>query len=293
MPQSMTGIGFGRASNEQWSATVELRSVNHRHLDLRFRLGPHGHALQPLLTKTIKAAIVRGHIDAHVAIARQAGRPPRVELDLELASSLGEALRAVGAAIGDERPPSAVDVAAMPGVLELEQPDDHSDAVADVVTEAAAQAVAELLVARRAEGAHLASDLSDRLTGLRQLHGELAELAIELVPARRAQLQERLGEAMAALRLPVDEGRLEHELVMFADRTDLNEELVRLEGHLAAFGRTLESDQPGRKLGFLTQELLREINTIGSKSNSLQITEKVIAAKIEVERLREQVLNLA
>lgn len=289
----MTGSGFGRASNEQWSASVELRSVNHRHLDLRFRLGPHGHALRSVLAAAIKAVVDRGHIEAHLAIERQTGRAPGVQIDLELATSLGAALRRIGAAIGDEQPPTAATVAAMPGVLELEQPDDHSEVVAEVVRQAATQAAAELLATRQSEGAHLAADLRLRVTQLQALRDDIAELAAAQVPIRRDQLRERLAEALAAMQLAVDDGRLEHELVLFADRTDVTEEVVRLAGHLAAFAAALDDELPGRKLGFLTQELLREINTIGSKSNTLAITERVIAAKIEVERLREQVLNLA
>jgi len=293
MPQSMTGIGVGRSSRGGWRATVELRSVNHRHLDLRFRHSGLSAAVQQALSAAFKARIARGHVSVRVDLERDQNASPEVRVDLPLAAALKRAADKLADAVDGQ---GAVDLAwlvTVPGVLELAQPDQEDEAIAGLISEAGAEAVDGLLLARRNEGAHLAKDLRERIQQLQALHGEVATLAAELVPARRAKLRERLTEVAQEFGAQVDQGRLEQELVLFADRIDITEELVRLQGHLTAFEAALGKEQPGRQLGFLVQELLREVNTIGSKSGALQVTERVIAAKVEIERLREQVLNLA
>ncbi len=293
MPQSMTGIGIGRASDAGWRATVELRSVNHRHLDLRFRHGAHGSAVQQAISTAIKARLERGHIAVRVDIERDQGNQPVARVDRPLAEAFKAAAEQLSDVVGGDTSVDVAWLAGLSGVVELEQPDEASEAIAALVGEAVAAAIDELLRVRRTEGDHLAADLIARTRRLQSLQAEIALLAADLVPARRLKLRERLSDVAAELGSQVDTGRLEQELVLYAERIDITEELVRLEGHLLAFVATLQQDQPGRRLGFLVQELLREVNTIGSKANSLPVTEHVITAKVEIERLREQVLNLA
>ncbi len=293
MPQSMTGIGIGRASDAGWRATVELRSVNHRHLDLRFRHGAHGSAVQQAISTAIKARLERGHIAVRVDIERDQGSQPVARVDRPLAEAFKAAAEQLSDVVGGDTSVDVAWLAGLSGVVELEQPDEASEAIAALVGEAVAAAIDELLRVRRTEGDHLAADLIARTRRLQSLQAEIALLAADLVPARRLKLRERLSDVAAELGSQVDTGRLEQELVLYAERIDITEELVRLEGHLLAFVATLQQDQPGRRLGFLVQELLREVNTIGSKANSLPVTEHVITAKVEIERLREQVLNLA
>lgn len=293
MPQSMTGHGVGQGHANGWVAQVELSSVNHRHLDLRFRLATPSPALQARLATAVQARLGRGHVTVQLDVSRAEGAAAGVHVDKALARAWADALREVAQAAGLSGSPTPAEVAAMPGVVRLERPDDRFEELCDLVMPALEAALDGMLVSRRAEGERLLADLTPRVEALRGLHAQVLALAADLVDHRRERLRARVTDALQEHSIALDEARLEHELVLFADRTDITEELVRLQGHLDAFEDALKQDEPGRKLGFLAQELLREVNTIGSKTTDLTITGHVVEAKVEIERLREQVANIA
>lgn len=294
MPQSMTGFGAGQARANDLEVTVELRSVNHKHLDLRCRVEPDVVGLATVVTEQIRAAIGRGYVDATVRIERVGqGRSP-AQVDIALAQTWHRQLVELAASLGVADDVGIAQIAALPGVISLRQTDLELDEVAAVVDSALDTALQALLETRRAEGARFVEDLNARLDALSACVEAIGAIAATVVDDQRERLSKRIEELLARRGVDVDRGRLEAELVLFADRTDVSEELARLGGHLQAFRLALgDEDQPGRRLGFLAQELLREVNTTGSKSSRLEITEQVVAAKIEVERLREQIANLA
>ncbi len=294
MPQSMTGFGAGHGRGADVEVAVELRSINHKHLDLRCRVEPAVVGLADLVSERLRHALGRGHVDATVRceVVGDAGSPACVDIDL--ARAWHRQLVDLAASLGVVADVGVAQIASLPGVLSLRQADLVLEDIAEPVEAALQVAIEALLEARRGEGRRLADDLIARVDTLADCAAAIAATASTIVDDQRIRLSKRVDDLLAKRDVEIDRGRLEAELVIFADRTDVTEELVRLDGHLVAFRAALtEEDQPGRRLGFLAQELLREINTIGSKSSRLEITEQVVAAKIEVERLREQIANLA
>ena len=291
MPESMTGYGVGRATTAELDVSVELRSVNHRHLDLRVKLPSGLQALQSGVTAQLRAALDRGHVEARVHVTEDRQTSQRVQVDAALANELKSALEQLATETGLTPPENVKQLVNFPGVLRVESRELAADAVKPLLTEACAAAIEQLVEHRLSEGAVLAQDLTARVERLQQIHSQLQTLAPQVLAALRERLKARVEEALSATQL--DPARFEQEMVILSDKSDITEELVRLAGHLGAAHAALSERCPGKRLGFLAQEVLREFNTIGSKSNSLEVTEKVVAAKVELEKFREQVLNLA
>ncbi len=293
MPESMTGFGAGRATGDGVDVRAELRSVNHRHLDLRFKLPPELSALQPKLTAAVRAHLDRGHVEVRVHVARDAAVAPEIRLDLPLAQAWHGALTALADAVGLSAPDDLRMLVSQPGVATVARPEEALERVEPLVLAAVTRGTEALLARRLVEGASLAVDIRGRLDHLRAIHAELEAEAPAVLAYQRERLQTRVDKALANAAAQVDPSRLEQEVVLLSDKSDITEELVRLAGHFDAAERALATPRPGRQLGFLAQEILREFNTTGSKSNALAVTERVVAAKVEIEKIREQVLNLA
>jgi uncharacterized protein (TIGR00255 family) len=178
-----------------------------------------------------------------------------------------------------------------PGVMRSPEHSIDADAAWPVVQRALGAALTELIKMREREGKHLAKDLIHRLKVLRKEIKEIRALYPDVVKKYRSALLERIGKA--GLDLPVEDDRLLKEVTIFADRSDISEELTRLESHLAQFAHHLRKNEPvGRTLEFITQEIFRELNTLGAKSNDAEISQHVVACKSELEKIREQILNL-
>lgn len=291
MPASMTGFGTGAAEAAGVQVAVELRAVNHRHLDARFRPSLGLPALEARLLGVLRERLARGHVDARVtAVAHDAASA--LQIDVVKARAYAAAGAEIADALGTEERLALRDVIALPGVVEAAPSHELLAARPELAVNALNAAIDGLIATRNAEGAALAADLEERLQKLTTVREEIHELAAGQVADRREQLRSRIAAALQHVGAALDEGRLEQEVAHLADRSDITEELVRLKAHLETFSAALRSDQPiGRKLGFLGQELLREINTIGSKAQLLRITELVVEAKVEIEKIREQVLN--
>mgnify|MGYP002628864767 CR=1 FL=1 len=293
MPESMTGFSAAHVTTCGLDVRVEMRSVNHRHLDLRFKLPPTLTALHGELNALVRAQIDRGHIDVIVVIGRDEQATPDVRVDLPLARAWHRALTEVAAGLSLPDGPDLALIVGQPGVLVVSRPETELAHVQPAVVDAVQQATAALVANRAQEGAALTEDLVTRLASLRTLLAQLEGLAATIVTVQRERLHDRVTRALAETGHDLDPGRLAQEVVMLSDKSDITEELVRLRGHLEATDTLLTQARPGKKLGFLAQEILREFNTIGSKSGALAITERVVSAKVELEKVREQVLNLA
>lgn len=293
MIRSMTGFGRAEAAGDQHLVTVEVRSVNHRHLDLAVRLPASLAGLEADARRRVQARLERGRVEVAVVVAPAGGRPvPEVRVDRELARRYAAEARVLAEQLGlDDRPPLGW-LLERPGVVQLEEarPADPA-ALAPLVTEALDRALDELLARRAAEGAALASDL-------RALRAELlAGLPVMAarVPAAAARREERLRERLRALLAdtPVDETRIATEVAVWAQKTDVSEELARLRVHLDEVAALLDKGGPvGRPLDFLIQELNRELNTLGAKADDLELSQAVLAARGLLEKMREQVQNL-
>jgi uncharacterized protein (TIGR00255 family) len=292
----MTGFGRAELRGDTLVVTVEARSVNHRHLDVALRLPRALAALELQARRAIAARLERGRVDVSVQVTTVAGQAPqRVVTDAALAREYLAQARALAASLTDLAPGDGVSlewVLTRPGVVRVEEVETADTALPWTVLEPAlAGALDELVERRTAEGARLAHELR----GLQaELGGVVATMAAR-APAAVARREERLRERLRALlgAPGVDEARILTEAAVWADKTDITEELARLRAHLAELALVLDKGGPvGRALDFLLQELGREVNTVGSKSDDLELSQAALAGKGVLEKMREQVQNL-
>ncbi|MDR1069974.1 MAG: YicC family protein [Gracilibacteraceae bacterium] len=287
--QSMTGFGSGRSEGDGWLAEAELRSVNHRFLDIVIR-GPRvAPALEDEARKQIRGVIFRGHVTVSLNCREISGKRNLIALDKDLALSYDKCLRDLAQELRVVYQPDIWRLAFLPDLWRAEETADAQPPPA-LAAEALAQALTALVAARAAEGANIARDLRARLALIRNYTLSLRERAPAVAEAYRARLGERMTELMGG---GADEQRLAAEAALFADKADITEETVRLLSHADQFETALAAEEPvGRRLDFLLQEIGREVNTIGSKANDALITRIVVDGKCELEKMREQVQNL-
>ncbi|MCS6914528.1 MAG: YicC/YloC family endoribonuclease [Myxococcales bacterium] len=294
--------GFGRASGEVLGrrCVVEVRSVNHRFLDLKLRLSPPwlDPAVEQLLTQAVRRRIDRGSL---VLTVRDEGPTPNeavVRLDVNLARAYATALREVAQMLGvalsgpDGGAALVALVAAQPGVLVQGELDSDPETRFRLLDPIVDQALAALIESRQREGEALAEDLCRRIQLLSQILSEVARLVEGAPEMHRRRLEERICRLMDG-GTPIDPQRLAQEVALLADRLDVTEEITRLRAHMAEFTRLCQSESvAGRRLDFLTQEMNREVNTISAKAQSAEVAFRIVAMKSELERLREQIQNV-
>ena len=287
----MTGFGRGAAQSDNFALTVEMKAVNHRFLEISCRLPKQLLSLEDALKKQLQQAVSRGKLDVFVTLERTGAKNTVVKVDKDLALAYYNALVEVASACSLPDKIQLRDVASAPGVITPDTAEDDEEEIASLLRDATAAAVAGLTAMQEREGAALAADLSSRLELIEQRMQVIRGAAPQVVADQKARLEQRLAELLGAV--PVDEARLANELAVFADRVDITEELTRLASHIDQFRQTLAGDEPaGRKLNFIQQEMLRETNTIGSKSSALSINSIVIEVKSELEKIREQIQNI-
>lgn len=291
MIRSMTGFGAGRGEAGGEALTVELRAVNGKFCEVKPRLPRELAPLEPELVKSIKARVSRGVIDVFVRRDAASARGIAPHVDLPLAAAYAKALRELKSELGLEGEPSVADIAGLEGVLSLGESAADAAAMGAALQVALAAALDALEEMRRREGEALARDLVSRLLNIESVSQQVARLAPLQVQAARDRLTARIAELTRGV--PLDPSRLAQEVALFADRTDVAEELTRLASHIAQARGLLASQAPaGRKLEFLVQEVNREVNTIGSKSQHAGIAALVVDLKAELERVREQIQNV-
>jgi uncharacterized protein (TIGR00255 family) len=287
--RSMTGYGRGVVERGAVRATVDIRTVNHRFLDLKLRGGQIPAAMEDAIAGRIRGAIERGSVA--VALHLAGGVAGGVRVDGDAAVRAHGMLSELAARLGIPGPDLAL-VIAQPGVVIADElVDDGPDGAAAVALDALDAALVQVNAMRAAEGAALAAELRLRLDELVATRAQVALLAA-LVPP---QVARRLTERVKRLTEEpgVDPGRLAQEVALLADRADVTEELVRLASHLDQARALLDAGAAvGRRLDFLVQEIGRELNTIGAKSTTVEISAAVVAAKATLEKLREQVQNV-
>lgn len=291
MIKSMTGFGQGEATSERYAVRVELRSVNHRYLDLFFRVPKQYSQLEEVLRRAIGERIARGRVEAAVTVEEFAQKERNVQLNAPLLLGYLRALGAIQEVLGSDEEVTLSQVLTLPGILEVEEPECDWEELQGVLLEAAGQALTDLEQMRAAEGARLCRDLEEKITRIAELQRQVAEIAPQVVVDYRERLRERLRELLQGTTLT--EERFLAEVALFADRCSIDEELVRLASHTQQLKDLLHSTEPvGRKLDFLIQEMNREVNTIGAKGSSAHIAGLVVELKSELEKVREQVQNI-
>jgi uncharacterized protein (TIGR00255 family) len=290
--RSMTGYGRGEHAQGGFKITVEVNSVNRKQSDIAVNLPPGLDELEPRIRDEINARLSRGRINAVVAYHRHTGKGSApVELDEALANAYLKAIRQLQKKTKVAGEVTLDTLLRAPGILKLADTALDADAIWPGVENALKKALEELVKMREKEGKHLAADLTARLELLAQGVTAIRHAAPLALQRFREQLRARVKEA--GLEVPLDDDRLTKEVVFFADRSDISEELTRLESHFTQVRACLKSAEPvGRTLDFLAQEMGREINTIGSKANAAEISQQVVKMKAELEKFREQVQNI-
>jgi uncharacterized protein (TIGR00255 family) len=295
MIRSMTGYGEAELDTGVGRLRAEIRTVNHRHFSLNLRLARALERYEPQVRDWVRALLPRGHVNCSLRLeaGEVAGNGVALRLDEGKARQYLRLLQSLKEQLGV---PGEVDLALLARFGELiiadeetEAPAPDADAVRRV-TEAAASATVAM---REQEGRRLWDDLEQRLLGIERAMARIAEMA----PSRLVTERDRMRRVVAALleSVPIDEDRIAREIAFLAERWDISEELVRMSSHIELFRASLADDAVdpvGKRLSFLTQEMNRETNTIGSKANDAAIEHQVIAIKDEIERLREQIENV-
>ncbi len=288
--QSMTGYGRCQIERDGREMTVEVKSVNHRFLDISYRLARHLTFLDDALRKGVSARLSRGHVDVFVNYENHRADAREVRVDTALAVAYQSALRELSQALHMEGQISVQDYARLPDVLTVQEKEEDQQAVRELFEEALNGALDALIDMRAQEGEHMCADILEKVGSIEALQAQIALRAPGVVVDYRDRLRERLSALNEG---ELDEARLLTEIALFADRAAIDEELVRLLSHTAQIRATVRMNEPvGRRLDFLVQELNREVNTIGSKAMDADIAQCVVQAKGEIEKLREQVQNI-
>jgi uncharacterized protein (TIGR00255 family) len=287
----MTGFGRGEAAIGTSLLTAEIRCLNSRHLDVRVRLPRELSALEAEARSKASRFFRRGQVEVSIRLTRQGELAPRIEVDFEAARSYVDSAAELRERLSVEDRIPVADLLALPGVSRLCDPELEPEEIGAGLLQAIERAAIEAAAMRSREGESLEQELRERLSRVEEIILEIKARASEAQEGSRERLAKRI--AALAPDVELDEGRLEQEVLLQVDRMDVTEELVRSRSHCEQFREILEADQPaGRKLEFLLQELGRETNTIGSKAADATITRAVVELKSELEKLREQALNV-
>ncbi len=288
---SMTGYGSAKGSVEGQEITVELKSVNNRYLDCSVRLPRNFLFAEETVKQAVSAGVSRGKVDVFVSAQASQDSGTVVSVNEELARGYRDAVAHIADALGLESGLNAFSIARFPDVLTVERRELDKDKAAAALSEITAKAVEEFNAMREREGERLRRDMLGKLETIEGLVSVVEERSPQTVKEYRERLEARLRDILADRSL--DEQRVITEAAIFADRTAVDEETVRLRSHIAQFRAMLEEGSPiGRKMDFLVQEFNRESNTIGSKCSDASLAKVVVDLKSEIEKIREQLQNV-
>lgn len=294
MVRSMTGYGRKDDIRGSLRLTVELRAVNHRFQEILVRLPKNWTMLEDQIRKLVARYVRRGRVDVTISLEAVAAVSSTVAIDWIVAEQFLQMSRELDQRFSLDTPLTAKDLLLFPGVIHTQQAEQADDEeVAEWLLSQVDAAARDLLAMRTIEGDMLQADLSKRLLSVDAWLQEIRLLAPVSIQEHHSRLQQRLGEWALQASFELDQQRLVQEIVFFAEKSDISEEVTRLQSHCQQFGQQLENEEAvGRKLDFLLQEMNREANTIASKANHLRIQHLAVEIKTELEKMREQVQNV-
>lgn len=289
---SMTGYGKGNYRDDRMEISVEIKTINHRYKDFFIRMPRTLNFAEDAIRKEIGKTVQRGRIEVHIKIQYFGLENKEVRMDLELAKAYMASLKELKTQLPEVTGEYGLSlVARFPDVIYTEEKDMDEGQLWDKVNLALQESLKGLAETRGSEGAHLVEDFHHRLQIIENILGSIRVMEPVIAQENSAKLRSRIEEYMKELAL--DEKRLMEEVAYLADKASIAEEITRLKSHIARFRKIIkESDAVGRKLDFLIQEMHREINTIGSKSNHLDLSNLVVDVKSEIEKMREQIQNI-
>ncbi|MDE7079501.1 MAG: YicC family protein [Clostridia bacterium] len=289
---SMTGYGKGIAEKDGLKITVELKSVNHRFLDLNIKLPKLLAFAEDGLRKTMQSNIARGHVDVYVNFEDVRKDKCKIAVDFDLAEQYVLIAKQIQEKFGVENNLHVNEILRISDVVTQVADETDEEALSALIKEACLQAIENINAMRAVEGEALIKDLMSKLDGIKNVLPKIQELAPIAIDEYRTKLRERVEEYLKET--PIDEVKLINEIAFYGDKICTDEEITRLYTHISHFESIVKEGGPiGKKLDFIVQEMNRESNTIGSKCNYAAITEYVVYLKSEIEKIREQIQNLA
>ena len=292
MIRSMTGFGRGSYANTEREYTVEIKAVNHRYTDINIRLPYVLSFLEDKIKKKILDKIERGKLDVSITFVNNSNLGKRITINRSLAKAYIDELKKLKEETTIIDDISVMKIARLPDVLNVSQ-DENSDILWKELEKALEEAISNLVEAKELEGRKLSEDMLKRLDTINGNILNISQYSTGLIEEYVVKLKDRIKEMLQTD--IVDEARISQEVVLYADKTSIEEEITRLRSHIVQFKELLQSEtikKAGKRLDFIIQEMNREVNTIGSKSNCLEITNLVIELKTELEDVREQVQNI-
>ena len=291
MMKSMTGFGRAELLDEEKKITVEMKSVNHRYLDINMRMPKKLSVFEAAIRTLLKEYIQRGKVDLFVTYEDYTQSRVSVKYNQEIAGQYLEYLRQIGDTFHLDSKISAAELSRYPEVFTMEEQDVDEDEMWNGLKEALDGACVQFVKARETEGEKLRDDLTGKLDAMKALVEKIEERSPQILSEYRANLEEKVRELLADTQ--IEESRIAAEVVIFADKICTDEELVRLKSHIDHMRATLLTGEGiGRKLDFIAQEMNREANTILSKANDLTVSNYGIDLKTEIEKVREQIQNI-
>lgn len=291
MIRSMTGYGRAKETIHNRDITIELRSVNNRFLDCTVKIPRVYTFCEDVVRAQVQKAITRGKVDVFITIQSVGAEATTVTVNRDLAAGYVRALHGLAEEYGLRDDISVMGVARFPDVLTVSKAEEDMESLSADICTVLQQAIAGYNAMREAEGARLCEDIVGRLATIEALTGTIEERSPDTVAEYRERLSAKMKEVLQST--TIEESRILMEAAIYSDKVAVDEETVRLHSHVAQYREILALDEPiGRKLDFLTQELNRESNTIGSKCQDVAITRLVVELKSEIEKIREQIQNI-
>ena len=290
MIKSMTGYGKATLSRENREYQIEIKSVNHRYLDMNIKMPKTISYLEEEVKKTIMTYVKRGKVDVFITFENNSTEGRKIQINKEIASVYIKELKKLAEEENILANIEVTEISKYPDVLSI-QNEQNEEKIKQELIEVTKQAVQKLVEMRSAEGSKMAQDLLQRVEEVQQNVTKISDQSTGLIQDYVVKLESRIKELLP--NHEIDQNRLVQEVVIFADKCSVQEEITRLNSHIAQFKNFLQAEENiGKKLDFLIQEMNRETNTIGSKANCLEITNKVIDIKTQLENIREQIQNI-
>lgn len=293
MVKSMTGFGRGEFMDHEHRFIVEIKAVNHRYNEIVIRMPKNLGPLEDKIRRNVSNTLARGRIDVFISMDEYGQQKKTVRIDKELAIAYHKALGDLAELFSTSVIDNVNNIAKYPDVIRVEEVAEDALALWSKLSQAVDVAVTNLMSMRIAEGVNIQQDLASRIKGIASYITVVEERAPQVLIEYREKILGRMRDLLATIGEEPDVGRMLQEAAIFADRTSITEEIVRLKSHLAQFTAALHANEAvGRKLDFIVQEINRETNTIASKANDFMIANVVVEIKSEIEKVREQIQNI-
>lgn len=290
MIKSMTGYGKANLEKNERRYQIEIKTVNHRYLDISVKMPRQLSYLEEPIKKAIGNKVKRGKVDVFVTFENNSLEGQEIKINTELASAYIKELKKLAESENILADIQVNDIARYPDVLNIKNNQDD-EIIKQELLEVSQIAIDNLIEMRQVEGTKMAEDIKQRLEYIQEKVKEISKLSTGLIEEYVVKLEERLKQILKGQE--IDQARLAQEVVIYADKCSVEEEVTRLNSHISQFHNLINSNEPiGKKLDFIIQEMNRETNTIGSKANNLEITDRVIDLKTQIENIREQIQNI-